>query len=448
MTEKKVQSGSNEKLEDALNINITIAESLDLETQVSAATCVRNEFYGEKLLVGYLKLTMKFHGPLAVFTRVSSGTFGWKICKINYNYIFLYMFTLSWQFVNLFYRQYESEGAIHKFDTCVSMVVSVYWMMFVTYWHSLNQDGIEKMKYKYSYEIWKHLLTKTQLWHLTEHTQISKILVYIFAVVLILVQISMIFLVTAEVSSQNTSKIIIYTLFGMSVFVWFQQRCETLFFLISIFWFRELITKNVLINLQSQSQISVDSINSNINDNSLFEWYKNVYKPNWIKIYTNVKLAKCQFIFFGFMLTWGLQVWRSTSKIINHVEGTVTSVDTVNVIFRLGVVIMSCYSIFVFVFFLCQQTKYYHEIKATINKIMVDSFDKIISFNTNGSMNNSSNNFWVYGDQCLKSISIYSMKGTIGGYQMSWIKLFRATIVFAFFKILLYILEQDFDNYW
>ena len=85
-----------------------------------------------------------------------------------------------------------------------------------------------------------------------------------------------------------------------------------------------------------------------------------VYKPNWIKTYANVKLGKCThvslYFLVSYMFTWGFQVWRSISEIVYYLKGTVTSVDKVNVIFRLGVAILSCYCIFVFVFFLCQQT--------------------------------------------------------------------------------------------
>ena len=125
------------------------------------------------------------------------------------------MFTISWFVVRLSYPKFGKTEGIHTFDTYLSLVLSLYYAAFITYWHSLDEKySNEKMKYKYSYQIWTHLLTKTELWHLKEHTQTSRMLFYIFVIntSILLLFIDMLF--SDKAKNTDTDEVLVFGFFS------------------------------------------------------------------------------------------------------------------------------------------------------------------------------------------------------------------------------------------
>lgn len=61
-------------------------------------------------------------------------------------------------------------------------------------------------------------------------------------------------------------------------------------------------------------------------------------------------------------------------------------------------------------------------------------------------MQNVRNNSWLQCMQCKTGMQMHTLNGTIYKYEVSWLKIFRATIVFTTSKLIVYFVTLNFEN--
>ena len=183
---------------------------------------------------------------------------------------------------------------------------------------------------------------------------------------------------------------------------------------------------NIQHALSCDDNINENDTHTNI-DIDLNDWFDEKYHPKWQIMERNLKDGDWKWYkrqYFGYMMVCCLNIWVSIADLEEFG------------IFRMVFDTLFVGSIlYGFVACLCESTKTYYKIKNVINKMLITSYAR------------NNDHFWKKGNQCLKCVSVCSMKGQIYGFELSWLKVFRLTFMFAVTRILFYILEQDYRSW-
>ena len=473
--EEEKKSGSTSKKQKHALINLETTAGSQSSTPTTHFDQIHQETkwsilkWFERVMDKYLQVSQRMHGKLVILNDASSTNVAQlqdkskcsachSVPKINYGYVLLYLLTSFWMLCNIYWTFADED----YFDLYYSLTMILFLALSINYIVLLHT----KTKHKYAFQVFKKLLQTNKLWDSKKHNQNVKIACYLYFSVILMFQFVLLPALGVQIVIwffqyewwRDVDRVLLICS-CLSLFLWFCQIFPAYITLVTLLWYRQLVCKQILVDLIDK-ETELTQLAQNINMNSLkknynvYEWYNHVYKPLSDKMQSEAELKWFKASYFCMILALFLQFWYGLSWLLKLLTYSSIYVSSVLYLSCVGIIVLT--GGFLLIYFLCEQTKHYHKIEKTINKILVRCESKSTSvmhirmgnaYDSNSNYDLNTDKIWLDGIRCRTAIQVNSITGSIFGYEISWVKFFRLTIVFAFTKILFFGLAADYNGW-
>ena len=403
-------------------------------------------------------------------------------------YCFLHLSGIACPLSNVIYNQLWTDNIIRFAANIILCAMAIYMPIHITYIYNKNLDGvggnknngnrkdksgretiqsqhggrrISKISGSDRLVSIKHKLFKHNLWQSKHNNSKTKGFIYsiillflLFVVFLIILGLYWIVatLIFSIIGSSDGNKfnwsmmIFGITTLAIGLTLLMPLVCYGVFCGLFAFWYQELTCKEAFETLHKLECMLYDNNCNNSNkdeknNNSMstivYEWYDKEYKPKWILIRKEHSMRLYNYP-VSLMLIGSLAlIWTNTSDLLDYSLGKVETNDSFVTLYVWGlfIIAVSVVGVLVFVFCLCQSSKYNKKILKTIKRMTISDYAR------------QNNHFWKETNIVKQSIEYHSLKGQIFSFELSWTRVFRLTIVFTISKIVIYALSVDLQHW-
>lgn len=382
--------------------------------------------------------------------------------KINIIYCIINLFGLVWMPIfPLYFPQMFSP--LYVIVVILFSILYLYCLYHLTiiynYKYYVCIKNKKFTKYKKDYKLiygFTHdncqLLFNHTLWLSKKHNEKHKTMIYcacLYIVIFCLLFASAVtYLIVSGFLNQHRVNLYLHVayIFGNISFALFSiQGIRHAFSIIAMIWYHSLVCKQLLIELMAFKN-KIENINVIRNNPSLvtipklqksmniYQWFDTIYKKEWIKLRFIDK--NCSVTEGAGIIVFSLTIWLCLTFVFD-ITLNIVKYNHANemFVFALLIMLLCIVLICIVVMFLCQITKYYYQILRTMKTISVSHYAR---YNIQ---------FWTQSQQLTKYIKVFAIKGTIFKYEVSWVKVFRLTLVFALSKLVVYGFTADYHTW-